>query len=426
VRLTILNQFYVPDISPTAHLAASLAEHRAARGDEVTVVASYGGYVEASNAAGTRAPQNPRVIRIWTPELGKARKLFRIADYAAFYLGAAFRLLTLPRQDVIISLTTPPFVAAAAVLHKLIHRRTRLVLWNMDCYPEVAERTGVLRENGWPSRMMRALNRWIFSGVDDLVSLDTAMQDLLLSQYSPRGRTLRARIIPNWERADFFPADAEPKPWEEADALGLRGRFVVLYLGNTGYGHRFDTVMQAAQLLRDEPVTFLFIGGGSRWAEIAEMAKKMGLGNVVMRGYVPKEQTPSVMKTAHCALITLQDFALGVMSPSKLHSNLAMGLPVAYVGPGGSNVDDAIRKFDCGVSVRHGQAHELAVWVRRMAALPPEYSVLRSRSRRAFDDAYCDSRTLPQFDAVLDPPQLPEAKASAYPATGRSDNSPSK
>ena len=38
MRLTLLNQFYTPDISPTAHLCASLAEHRAAKGDDVTVV----------------------------------------------------------------------------------------------------------------------------------------------------------------------------------------------------------------------------------------------------------------------------------------------------------------------------------------------------------------------------------------------------
>src|SRR6185436_1265307 len=51
LRLTVLNQFYVPDISPTAHLAASLAEHRARAGDRVTVVTSQGGYVPASAVA---------------------------------------------------------------------------------------------------------------------------------------------------------------------------------------------------------------------------------------------------------------------------------------------------------------------------------------------------------------------------------------
>ena len=75
MRLTLINQFYTPDLSPTAHLSDSLANHRVALGDEVTVVASKGGYVAASGAAASERDSNPRVHRIWTPRLGKARSL---------------------------------------------------------------------------------------------------------------------------------------------------------------------------------------------------------------------------------------------------------------------------------------------------------------------------------------------------------------
>ena len=46
MRLTVLNQFYAPDISPTAQLASSLAEHRAEQGDDVTIVTGRAGYLE--------------------------------------------------------------------------------------------------------------------------------------------------------------------------------------------------------------------------------------------------------------------------------------------------------------------------------------------------------------------------------------------
>jgi hypothetical protein len=45
MRLTLLNQFYTPDVAPTGQLAASLARHRAALGDQVTVITGRGGYV---------------------------------------------------------------------------------------------------------------------------------------------------------------------------------------------------------------------------------------------------------------------------------------------------------------------------------------------------------------------------------------------
>ena len=78
-----------------------------------------------------------------------------------------------------------------------------------------------------------------------------------------------------------------------------------------------------------------------------------------------------------------------------------MGLPVIYVGPAKSNVDDAIRAFDCGCSLRHGDVEQLVRFVRAMREDAAAFAALRARARRAFDEAYCDERTHAQFDAVL-------------------------
>jgi hypothetical protein len=64
-------------------------------------------------------------------------------------------------------------------------------------------------------------------------------------------------------------------------------------------------------------------------------------------------------------------------------------------------VDDAIRRFGCGVSLRHGDAAGLVAHVRRLASDPGLREELRRRARLAFDEAYCDARTLPQFDELL-------------------------
>ncbi len=391
MRVTIINQFYAPDLSPTAHLAASLAEHRAGAGDTVTVVASRGGYVPTGAEERAESEGNPRVFRIWTPRFGKATILKRCLDYLSFYLLAAQRMMTLPPQDVIVSLTTPPYIAWAAVLHRAFNPGAKIVLWNMDCYPDVAERLGVMKPGGVMSRSMRWLNRRLFARLDHLVCLDTAMVDLLLEQYGPRDRKLPTSVIPNWEKAEMFPPDATPDAWAPAKDYGLGERFTLVYLGNTGYGHEFETVLEAAERLKDERVTFLFVGGGKRWDEIAAGAKERGLSNVIMHGYVPKEETPAVMGSADAALITLRDLSLGVMSPSKLHANLAAGLPVLYVGPRASNVDDAIARFGCGESLRIGDAEGVARFVRRMLEDRAAHAELRRRARRAFDAAYNDT-----------------------------------
>lgn len=404
MKLTIINQFYKPDLAPTASLAASVAEHRARMGDQVTIIAGKGGYAGNDTPQGdTRAfADNPRVRRVWTPGLGKSNNLKRVVDYAAFYAFAMGRLATMPRQDLIISLTTPPIIPWAAVLHKRLHRRTKVVLWNMDCYPDLAERGGVIRTGGPVSTLAHALNRGIYRRLDHLVCLDTAMADLLCRHYTRVNPRLPVTIIPNWEEAAYFPPDSDPPAWARGAELGLDGRFVIVYLGNMGYGHGFETVLDAAEMLRDEPVRFLFVAAGRRWEDVNAEKTHRGLDNVVMHGYVPKDQTPSVMASSDAALVTLRDEILGIMSPSKIHANLAAGLPLIYVGPATSNVDEAIASHGCGISLRHGQADELAGFVRRLVRDEPFRAELRASARRAFDASYCDRATLPLFDAVIE------------------------
>jgi UDP:flavonoid glycosyltransferase YjiC (YdhE family) len=86
------------------------------------------------------------------------------------------------------------------------------------------------------------------------------------------------------------------------------------------------------------------------------------------------------------------------MSPSKLHANLAAGLPVVYVGPEGSNVDEAIQRHGVGRSLRHGDVEGLVRAVRELAA----DDGVRARARRAFEEHYSDAAALPAFDAVLE------------------------
>jgi len=73
-----------------------------------------------------------------------------------------------------------------------------------------------------------------------------------------------------------------------------------------------------------------------------------------------------------------------------------------YVGPQGSNVDEAITTFDCGISLRPGQAQPLAAGIRHLMQEPRLHQQFRTRAREAFETAYCDLRTLPSFDAILE------------------------
>ena len=414
MRITLINQYYEPDLSPTSRLAVSLAEHRAALGDQVTVVTSAARYLRNGRAPRVRKRRNPRVWRAPAPTWPARNLSIRALQYLAFYCGAGVRLATLPRQDVIICLTTPPFVVVLGILHRWLRGRTKLVLWSMDCYPEILEVAGLIKPGGLLAGLGRRLNRWSFGRLEHVVCLDDAMKRHLQSSYAPRQGSLAFTVIPNWERRAQFCGPVQPAPWKGLQRLEVRDRFIVIYQGNAGYGHEFDTVIEAAQTLRNEPVCFLFVGGGAQHGRIRDASAGRGLENIRFHSYVPQEELGSVLASADLSLVTLSDAALGLMSPSKFHSYLGMGVPVIYIGPSGGNVDRAIGRFQCGLSIRHGQVTQLVAFIRKAMSDRCWLLELKRKARTAFEEAYCDERTLPQFDQVIESLR-PEAEATRCP-----------
>ena len=93
---------------------------------------------------------------------------------------------------------------------------------------------------------------------------------------------------------------------------------------------------------------------------------------------------------------------LGCMSPSKLHANLAMGLPVVYLGPPGSSVDIAITKFHCGESLQSGDVDQLIDRLEILSKSPDLIKQYSRNARNAFEKSYCDQSNLSLFDGVLD------------------------
>ena len=396
VKIAIVNQFYLPDSAPTAQLAGSLADSLANNGHAVTVVCGRGTY--SGGASTQTSVETVRVIRLWTPSLGKRTALKRVADYLAFYIQAAARLLFLSRQDVVVAMTTPPFIALAAWLHKLAHPSAKLVLWNMDSYPEVAEMTGHIRLGSPISRLLRYANRFLFQRLDLVIALDQAMARNLTDSYAPKLGGPEIVVVPNWERLALF---SEALQDREASLTGFEGRFVVLYLGNAGSAHTFEAVFDAAEALRDKPVTFLFVGGGLQWTKIDRVRRERGLAGVELRGYIPKVETGPLMKRCDAALITLREEACGLVSPSKLHAYLALSLPIIYVGPAGSNVDEAVITHKVGFSVRSGDDLGVASAVNSLIASPSLASELRRNSRKAFEATYCDEKAIPLLERVI-------------------------
>ena len=364
-RVLILNQPFHPDVVATAQIAKDLADALVARGWSVTAIASRSIYGQKGATLPKRETVDGiEIIRVGSNVFGKTSMLGRLVNFAMYYASALVRGLTMRRNDAVVCLTTPPYVALVGLLLRAL-RGGRVVYWLMDVYPDVMVAHGMLRDGSLLHRALRRLHLGVLRRVDATIALGRCMKDRLVAQGASGERIT---VVPVWSVADGAPAalgdadNAYRREWE------VGGRLLVMYSGNFGLGHDVQTFLQAAELLRDDDrVRFAFVGGGARKPEVEAFVHDRGLHNCVVAAYQPRERLAELLGAADLHLVTMLDLWWGLVVPSKFFGVAGAGRGAIYVGPAQSEVGRLIDEWGCGLRLDIGDAAGLAARLGELA-----------------------------------------------------------
>lgn len=383
MRLLILNQFFYPDHSATSQLMTDLAESLVERGLSVTALAGRGRYNGGATLPAREQYRGVRVERAWATSFGKRSVAGRLADYFSFYLGAAWRLLTLPRHDVVLALTTPPLISLLALLACRL-RRMKLAALVQDIYPDVGVALGTFRQGSLLTRLLNRLNRLVLARADRIIVLGDCMRERVAEKVGAHAEG-RIDVIHNW-------ADGEkirPLPAGErnlfAEEQRLVGRFVVEFSGNFGRVNDFETPLEAARLLKARAdILFLFIGDGAKANEMREFVGRHELSNVRLLPYQPRERLLYSLAAGDAHLVTLAEGLAGLSVPSKTYGILAAGRPVLFVGDPRSDIARLVAAHGCGAVVPVGDAPRLAAVITAWADHPDTVASMGREARALF------------------------------------------
>jgi glycosyltransferase involved in cell wall biosynthesis len=340
-KIIFANRYFHPDLSATSQMLSDLARGLAQSGLDVRVICSRQLYEDAAARLASRELVNGvEVHRVWTTRFGRNRLAGRALDYVSFYLTAGVRLLSLARPgDVLVTKTDPPLLSVIG--HAVAAwRGAILVNWLQDIFPEVATRVRAGAIPRWLERALQRLRDRSIKAARINVVLGVRMRDYLAS----RGAALeRVRIIENW--ADG--ATVRPKPTRESDLrreLALEERFVVAYAGNLGRAHEFDTMVAAAEQLREEAVfAFLIVGGGARISALRARVAALGLTSFRFVPYRPRVALADALAAADVHLACLLPNLEGLIAPSKIYGILAAGRPAVFIGDPDGEVAGVLR-----------------------------------------------------------------------------------
>ena len=105
---------------------------------------------------------------------------------------------------------------------------------------------------------------------------------LLIQFISSKTHKRKVNVVPLWvDTQKFRPLSKQDN--EFVKTHNLENKFVVMYSGNQGRGHDFETILKTANYLKNyKDIIFLFIGDGSQ--------------NKYIRNYVNKTKVLKLLK----------------------------------------------------------------------------------------------------------------------------------
>jgi glycosyltransferase involved in cell wall biosynthesis len=305
------------------------------RGHEVKVICSRHSYDGTKIFPRSEILDGVEITRLRATGFGRRGFLGKLADYASFYgLLLVALMFRRKRPDLILSLTTPPYIGLLGKLAAMRHR-CRHAHWIMDLYPDVMLAHGMAR-SGWFIGALKKLTRYQFKGADHVFTLGPKMAESV-SAYL--GKTVSAdQPSPSVHWLCLW-SNSEMSPWPENELNPMRAsrgwandEVVFLYSGNMGLGHRFGEFLAAAKTLGRTGPRWVFAGDGKRRAEVVAAAKSLPDARIDILDYAPKAVLRAHLCSADVHLASLDSSWQGLMVPSKLQGSFAVGRPVLYVG----------------------------------------------------------------------------------------------
>ena len=333
-----MNQFFPPDAAPTGQLLGDLACELTRRGHDVTVLTGNSTYgPDHGNSL-----QGIRVVRVPVVSFSRMRAT-RLLSWTSFLVASALRSLLLPKQHLVIALTTPPALSVIAACCARLWS-ARLWIWEMDLYPDIAICLQEVQSDATWVRCLSGLIHWSRRSAYGIVALGECMQARLTEGGVDPSKVV---IAQNWTAG----GRSEPRP------VPKDGPLRILYSGNFGLAHDRDTICDVIRALKnDDRFRFAFIGDGANKRMLEQVCQEEQLKNVTFRPYGSAADLERNLAECDISLVTLKPEAIGAVVPSKVYRSFAARRPVLFIGPSRAESARCLKRYESGWAFEAGDA----------------------------------------------------------------------
>ncbi|MGG3467850.1 glycosyltransferase family 4 protein [Neobacillus pocheonensis] len=206
------------------------------------------------------------------------------------------------------------------------------------------------------------------------------------------------RYLPNGIDVEQWNQSTEKIPNEHTELiqqLKAEGKFLVGYAGTHGIANALEYLIDAAELIIDEPIAFVLVGKGPERDQLIKMAQEKNLTNIHFLPVINKKAIPDFLSHMDALYIGWRRsplYRFGV-SPNKLLDYLMAGRPIIHGIEAGN---DLVAEAGAGVSIEPENPRKIADAVIAMKLYPSEELNQMGRNGKEFVIQTHDYRVLSQ------------------------------
>jgi len=323
-------------------------------------------------------------------------KIKRTLNYLSFaFFSTLLGPWSVSRPDVIFVYHPPLTVGLPAVFLSRLWG-VPFVYQIQDLWPETLSATDMVK-NEHVLKWIGVFARWIYNQAHFILVISPGFKRNLIEKgVLPE----KVDVVSNWADTELFHPD-EPD-LILANKLGLADKFNVMFAGNIGKAQGLETVIEAAELLKDsEKIQFVFVGDGVALPDLKRLAVEKKLANIQFLGRYPAKAMSRLYALADVLLVHLNDDSLfQITIPHKILSYFGAGKPVlgALKGDGAQIITDEKAGITC--PPQHPQA--LANAIRLLYELPAdEREAMGRNALEAARTKYSRQTLVAEIEAVL-------------------------
>ena len=340
MRILVVCQHFYPEQFRINDVCFELVK----KGHDVTVLTGLPNYPKGKILSEYRFFKNRKqkvkgvnIVRVSL--IGRGKSTIRMGfNYLSFLINGSLKALFMKKNfDVVYVYQLSPITMAIPAIIVSKMSKIPLVIHCLDQWP-ISVTTGPIKKESILYKMLYALSRWTYNKADLITTSSRSFKDYFINVLKISEKEKGLLYLPSYAEDDY------------KDIKSVKNNnFDLVFAGNIGPAQSVETIIKAADKLKDnKKIIFHIVGDGLSKNICENMSKDLGLKNVIFHGFHDVKEMPKYYSVADAFLITMvNNEVVNNTLPAKIQSYMLAGKPI--LGAVSGEVKMVIEDAKCGL-----------------------------------------------------------------------------